>query len=231
MAACNGRSDCSSRLVSLECSASTHVVSSRTVAYRVYTLVIGVTLETHLKGHVLRLNDKIARRIGSLKVTRRVHPAGSGAHLAASSGCASADRVVETARSRGTHPDGTDSARLTASPAAEVHGSHAAVGGALGAVAVSSRLAQRLQPQLQIRQTRLPRLTTATLHLQIGDPSVEIADVALGCDSANTPYVPYAHRQTWHALGVQSAFQTIPRCRRRRLLLLLRLHPANLGKQ
>lgn len=193
-----------------------------------------ITLETHLKGHVLRLNDEITRRVRSLKVTRRIHPAGGGAHLAAPSGRASADRVVETSGSRGTHPDGADGARLAASPAAEVHGSHAAVGGALGAVAVSPWLTERLQPQLQIRQTRLPRLTTAAaaaFHLQIGDPSVEIADVALRCDSANTPYASYADRYAWHALGVQSTLQTVPRCRRWRLLLLLRLHSANLTRK
>lgn len=126
-------------------------------------------------------------------MTRRIHPAGSGTHLAASSGRASTDRIVETSGSRGTYPDGADGARLAASSATKIHGSHATVGSALGAVAIPSWLTERLQSQLQVRQTGLPRLTAA-LHLQVGDSSVEIADVALRCDSANTPYVPYADR-------------------------------------
>lgn len=104
--------------------------------------------ETYMKRHVLSLNDKITCRVRSLKMTRRIHPAGSSAHLTASSRRASTNWVVETSRPRGTYPDSANRTRLTASPAAEIHGSHTAVGGALGAVAVPSWFTERLQPQL-----------------------------------------------------------------------------------
>lgn len=141
-------------------------------------------------------------------MTGRIDSAGSGAHLTASSRRARTDRIVETFRSNGAHSDRANATRLAASSAAKIRGSHAAVISADGAVAVSSRLAERLQPQLKIGQTRLPCLST-TLHLQIRDPLVEIADVTLRRDTANPSHIRHTDRQIRHAFGIQSSFQTI----------------------
>jgi len=122
-------------------------------------------------------------------MTGRIDSAGSSAHLTASSRRARTDRIVETFRSNGAHSNGANTTRLAASSAIEIRGSHAAVISTNGAVTIPSRLAEWLQPQLKIGQTRLPCLSTATLHLQIRDSSVEIADVTLRRDTANPSHI------------------------------------------
>lgn len=157
-------------------------------------------------------------------MTRRIKSAGSGAHLTASSRRTRTDRIVKTFRSRGTHSYGANGTRLAASSATKICGFHTAVISADGATAIPSRLAERLQPQLEIGQTRLPCLATAALHFQICDPSIEVADITLKCDTANSSYIRYADRHIRHTFSIQSSFQTIPRHGRLHLLLLLRFH-------
>jgi len=142
-------------------------------------------------------------------MTGRIDSARSSAHLTASSRRARTDRIVETFRSHRAHSDCANAACLAASSAAEIRGSHATVISADRAIAVPSWLTEWLQSQLKIGQTRLPCLSTATLHLQIRDSSVEITDVTLRRDAANPSHVRHADRQIRHAFDIQSSFQTI----------------------
>lgn len=143
-------------------------------------------------------------------MTGRIYSAGSCAHLTASSRRAGTDWIVKTFRSNRAHSDSTNAARLAASSAAEIRGSHATVISADGTVAVPSRLTEGLQSQLKIGQTRLPCLSTATtFHLQVRNPSVEITNVTLRRDAANPSHIRHADRQIRHAFGIQSSFQTI----------------------
>lgn len=162
-------------------------------------------------------------------MTRWIHSTGSGAHLTASPRRSWTDRIVEAARPGLAYSDSADTAGLAASSATKVRGLHATVIGADRAVAVPSWLVERLQPELQVGKTRLTG-GTATLHLQVSDPPVQVADVTLWTHATCPPHTGHAYGQVWHALCVQSAFQAVPRSGGRRLLLLLRLHSANLSR-
>jgi len=194
------------------------------VLRRLKPFFICVSIVAYLKGHILRLNDEIIRRVRPLKIIL-IDPARSGAHLAASSRRTRTDRIVEAFWSW-AHSDGANNARLAAPSATKICRSHATVI-AHSTVAVPSRFTKRLQPQLKVGQTCLPRLTT--FHFQIGDPFIEITDITLRCDTANPAHVRYSYeRHVRHAFGVQSSFQTISRRWCWHLQLLLRFHTADL---
>lgn len=157
------------------------------------------------------MNNKIVREIRSLKVIRWVHPARSGAQLTTPPGRAWTNRIVKASRTHLTHSNSTDATSLAAPPTAELRGLHAAIISADCAVAVSSWLAQRLQPMLKISQTCLT-VRSSALHLQVSNPPVQVTDVAMRTHSTRSAHSRYVHRQIRHAFSIQSPFQTVPRC-------------------
>lgn len=134
-----------------------------------------------MERHVLRLNDKVACGVLSLQLRGEVAESrGCSTQLAAPSGRAWADGIVEASRAESSGLDGTDTAGLTASSAAaKVRGLHASVVSADGAVAVTPRLVGiGLQPELQVGEAGLAVGRCAALHFEIGDAPVEVAETA-----------------------------------------------------
>lgn len=122
------------------------------------------------------------------------------------------NRIVETSgpghRSRSY---GTDTARLTAAPAAtEVRGFHTSVVSTDRAVAVPPRLVEGLQPGLKVAQIRLTIVTA--LHFQVSYSPIQVDDVALTGHTASGPHTTTNCRHIGAEFRAKAILQTMSGC-------------------